>query len=226
MDVAKAYKALGGEFVTSPMALKKRLESIKALVFDWDGVFNAGAKGEDFPSSFNEPDSMGINLFRYFLWKQAKSTLPITGIITGADNPTAKYFAEREHLHFVFSSYKDKRLALDEFCSMHGFQPSEVCFFFDDVLDFSVAELVGLRIMIRREGSLLTQKYAAEHGLVDYYTGLHGDSGAIREAIEMMLGLSNAFEGVVDGRVALSPEYLQYWSDRQAVKTTFKSLQT
>ena len=42
-----------------------RLDKIKAFVFDWDGVFNNGAKDSEGASPFNEVDAMGTNLLRF-----------------------------------------------------------------------------------------------------------------------------------------------------------------
>ncbi len=223
MDVVKAFEAIGGEFVTPPDELLKKLEKVRAVIFDWDGVFNLGLKGENAPSNFVESDSMAINLFRYFLWKKDHYRLPISAIITGADNPTAKYFASREHFHMAFCKFRNKRHALNELCATYDLEPSEICFFFDDILDFSVAEMVGLRIMVHRDGSPLTHYYARARGLVDYYTGTQGGNGAIRESVEMMLGLANSFEMVTDDRMAISAEYQQYWLQRQAIETSSRT---
>lgn len=225
MDVVKTFEEVGGEFVTPPKELLARLQKIKAVVFDWDGVFNLGMKGENAPSNFVESDSMAINLFRYFLWRKNDFRLPIAAIITGADNPTAKYFAERENFHAAFCKFKNKRHALNELSATFNVEPDEVCFFFDDVLDFSVAELAGLRIMVNRDGSPLTRYYSKIRGLVDYHTGTQGGNGAIREAVEMMLGLSESFESIVDNRMQMSSEYQQYWLQRGAIVTSMRTFE-
>ena len=226
MDVVKAFEGIGGEFVTPPDEVLQRIQKIRAVVFDWDGVFNLGLKGENAPSNFVESDSMAINLFRYFLWKKNDFRLPVAGIITGADNPTAKYFATREHFHVAFCKFRNKRHALNELSATHDLEPEQICFFFDDILDFSVAELAGLRIMVHRDGSPLTHYYARERGLVDYYTACQGGHGAIRESVEMMLGLSNAFEEVTDDRMRISQEYQQYWLQRQAIEVSLRTFET
>ena len=66
------FTSNGGKFITPTSSLKYKLSNIKAVIFDWDGVFNSGEKG-GFPSSFNEVDSMGINMLRfgYFIMLQA-----------------------------------------------------------------------------------------------------------------------------------------------------------
>ena len=89
-----AFSALGGTFVTPAERIAERAAACRAVVFDWDGVFNSGAKGEGASSSFSEADSMGINLLRYGLWR-ARGRLPVAAVITGERNETAIRFATR-----------------------------------------------------------------------------------------------------------------------------------
>ena len=100
-----------GEIVFNEISLRDRVKHIKALVFDWDGVFNSGEKGE-VPSSFNEIDSMGINMLRFGYYLHNGEN-PYTAIVTGATNKTAKEWAEREHFHSVFFNVKHKADALN-----------------------------------------------------------------------------------------------------------------
>ena len=84
---AGMFQTLGARFVTAPEALQKKLSRIRALIFDWDGVFNAGQKGEGVTSHFTEPDSMGSNMLRFGLWLPQRR-MPIVAVITGVDNST------------------------------------------------------------------------------------------------------------------------------------------
>jgi len=83
------FSRLGGTFVTPIGTLIERMGTIRGFVSDWDGVFNQGAKGEGAESTYSEPDSMGINLLRYALWRE-HGELPIAALITGAENPSAR----------------------------------------------------------------------------------------------------------------------------------------
>ena len=138
-----------GEFLTSPELMAERLGKIKAFIFDWDGVFNNGVKNANGSSSFSEIDSMGTNMLRFnhFLRNQQ---IPHTAIITGENNIDAYTFASRECFSAVYYRILTKPDALHHFCAAHNINPSEVAFFFDDVLDLSVAGMVGLRIMAGR----------------------------------------------------------------------------
>ena len=106
------FSRLGGTFVTPIATLVERMSAIRGLVSDWDGVFNQGAKGEGAESTYSEPDSMGTNLLRYALWRK-HGQQPIAALITGAENPSARTFALREHFHAVYFGARNKTAAID-----------------------------------------------------------------------------------------------------------------
>lgn len=217
-EIGKVFRQLGGEFLLSPEALAARLAGIRAFVFDWDGVFNAGRKGGQTASTFGEADSMGTNLLRYALWRR-DGALPFVAVISGASNIVARQFAEREHFNAVFTGVRNKSDVFARVTAEHGIEPAECAFIFDDVNDFGPARQCGLRLMIRRRSSPLLLEYAATQGICDYVTGTEGGSGAVREVCEMLLGLSGAFDAVVASRTNFAPEYEHYFAARQMVTT-------
>ena len=217
--LAARFSRQGGVFLTPPEQIAERLRSVRGLVFDWDGVFNAGAKGEGAPSTFNEADSMGTNLLRYALWLAHGERLPFTAVITGVDNPSARSFAEREHLHAIYYNAKNKGVVLAELCAAHGLAPEELACVFDDVNDLGVAAACGVRVLVRRDASPLLQDYVARAGLCDYITAQPAERNAVREASELMLGLTGAFDRVVASRIAWDEPYARYFAARQAQPT-------
>ena len=142
--VIKLFKAAGGEFVSPPSVFIDKLKKIKAVLFDWDGVFNDGFKQGNEGSIFSEIDAMGTNLLRFALWKM-NGVLPVTAIITGENNPATLQLAQRESFHAVYSRMKNKAEAFGAFTTTYGLKTDEVLFFFDDVLDLSVALQCGCR---------------------------------------------------------------------------------
>ena len=110
------FSRLGGTFVTPIGTLVERMRTIRGFVSDWDGVFNQGAKGEGAESTYSEPDSMGTNLLRYALWRK-HGKLPIAALITGAENPSARNFALREHFHAIYFGSRNKTAAIEAFWS-------------------------------------------------------------------------------------------------------------
>ena len=223
VELEKCFSALGAVFLTPAAVIAQRLTSLRALVFDWDGVFNAGEKGGADPSTFTEADSMGTNLLRYALWRR-QGQMPITAIISGMDNPTAQQFAKREHFQVVYSSATDKSQAIAQLCVRYDLKTHEIGCVFDDVNDLSMAAVCGLRFLVRRDASPLLQDHVARRQLVDYLSA--GSSGhyVVREVAELLLGLMGVFDAVTDSRVSVDEDYKNYFAARQAVHTELLTL--
>lgn len=208
-----------GNFLTPREKLASKLGGIRAFVFDWDGVFNDGRKDLAGTSPFSEVDAMGTNLLRFnhFLLHQQQ---PFCAVISGEKNEISFSFARREHFHQVYFGIKHKIRALYHFCDQHKLNPSEIAFVFDDVLDFSVAEVAGIRIMIGRQSTLLLQEFARKNGLVDYITASDGGSHGLRESAELLMGLSGMYNETIDHRMRSSEIYRTYLSSRNEATTT------
>jgi len=211
--VEETFEAAGGVFVSSPAAVAARAARIRAVVLDWDGVFNQGGKGDGAPNGFYEADSMGLNLLRFGLWRRT-GALPAVALVTGEQNETAWRFACRESLDAVYLGVTDKRRALHHLCEKASLQPEEVALVFDDVNDLGMAERCGLRFMVRTSGSPLTRRYVVEHGLCDYVAGTDGANHAVREISELLLGLLGEYDGVVRARMALDADFVTYMQAR------------
>jgi len=216
-EIQQLFQNQGGEFISSPSFIQEKLKSIKAYIFDWDGVFNSGTKDENKSSSYSEPDSMGINLLRFGYWLENNYQLPFVAIVTGENNQTAIKLAERESFHHIYFSFKNKAVAFDHFLETFGLKAEEVAFCFDDVLDFPISRKCGLKFMIRRHASPLFTKYAIEHKYCDYITGQQGGNHAIREVSELILGLLDQHNLAVKERTDFSKLYTDYLDQRKTV---------
>ena len=216
--IAAEFQAIGARFVLPVEEFAQKLAHCRAVVFDWDGVFNAGQKGATATTGFNEPDSMGTNMLRYGLWRNA-GELPFTAIISGEKNDSAIAFAEREHLSEVFTGVPDKRLVIERICRNEGISPDQIACVFDDINDLPMAELCGLRLMVRRSANPLLTRYAEQRSLCDYVSGADSSSYAVREICELLLGLLGSYDRVLDSRVAYDQDYRNYLQERQAVVT-------
>jgi len=212
-DVLQIKSFFKGRFLAEPAAIQEKLFRIKAYVFDWDGVFNSGMKNEHGSSPFSEVDSMGVNMLRFNHYQRTGKT-PYTAVITGENNKSAVTLAKREHFDAVFYSVKHKREALDHLCKERGISPLEVACFFDDVLDLAIAEHCGLRVMMGRAANPLLLNLAAEKGFAEYITAADGDDHALREATELLLGVSGRFDDTIMNRVHYSEQYQQYLAQR------------
>lgn len=219
-----AFSKIGGKFITPYAKLKKQAATIKAYVFDWDGVFNDARKSGESQSYFTEVDSMGTNLVRFSHWLKNKRELPITAVISGEQNDAAHFFLSREHFHTGYFQAKNKRIAFDHFCEVYNLQPKQVAFVFDDVLDMSVAAIAGLRICVHRKANPLTNDFLLRHKLVDYFTSNSGANHAVREATELIMNLHGNSEEVFSSRMKYDETYKAYISARNAPETIFHSV--
>jgi 3-deoxy-D-manno-octulosonate 8-phosphate phosphatase (KDO 8-P phosphatase) len=214
------FSRLGGTFVTPIATLIERVRAIRGFVSDWDGVFNQGAKGEGAESTYSEPDSMGTNLLRYALWRE-HGELPIAALITGAENPSARSFALREHFHAVYFGSRNKTLAIEALCRTQRVSSDRLVCIFDDVNDLGMAFACGIRVFVQRSASPLLREYVVRQGLCDYVTAHSPERHAVREVCELLLGLLGSFEAVVASRVAWDASYAEYFAARQALGTEF-----
>ena len=218
--VAGRFIDLGGEFIRAVDQLVAKLGLIRALVFDWDGVFNNGSKGAGSASTFSEADSMGTNLLRYGLQRHHRR-MPVTAVITGEKNLSAREFVVREHFNCLYAGVKNKRLAVDHLCALFGLQSAAVACVYDDVNDLAMAGVCGVRFLIRRPASPLFAAYARDSGLCDYISGSGPDRHAVREISELFLGLLGQYSAVVGSRTAFDPDYRDFFSRRQTITPLF-----
>lgn len=217
-NIEKIFRAAGGEFISPPSLIQEKLQTTRAFIFDWDGVFNAGVKGERASSLFAEADSMGINMLR-FGWYRSTGVIPPAIIITGESNESALHLARREHFQAVYFNFRNKVDALHHVCEQIHFQPDSCAFFFDDVADLSLARLCGLQCLIRRKGGPLFERLVASSGWCDYITGRSGDENGVRECCELMLGLTGRYEATITERVDFSAQYQDYLTQRNSLET-------
>jgi 3-deoxy-D-manno-octulosonate 8-phosphate phosphatase (KDO 8-P phosphatase) len=213
-----------GTFFTDAALMAEKLKGIKAILFDWDGVFNNGHKTAEGSSSYSEIDAMGTNLLRFSRYLDSK-TMPYVAVMTGETNPAAFILAKREHFNAVYYSVKHKQDALEHLCRKDNLKPSEVLFVFDDVLDFTAAKLVGLRMMVTHSCNSILTKFAVNRQLVDYLTYHDGDNGAIREITELVLTLSRRFDETIENRMLYSDIYREYLKKRNEATTQFYTVE-
>lgn len=216
MSALKPFTTQGLRTTAPEPELLRRLARTKAVLFDWDGVFNDGLKDAEGGSPFSEVGSMGVNLLRFALWLR-NGSLPKAAVITGQHNPYAERFAQRERLHGVYMGFTNKPEAFDAFLAKHGLQTDEVAFFFDDVLDLPVAARCGLRIMIGSPVTAWLVEQVIARGEVDIVTANSGGNNGLREATDAVIALLANGAAVIDHRVNYSETYRRYLSERQAV---------
>lgn len=215
---ASLFAEIGGKFITSSEVITEKLSKVKAYIFDWDGVMNNAEKHDNKSSLFNEADSMGTNLLRYNFYYHF-GLLPYTAIISGERNEMAFHFSQREHFTSLYHRIPDKMVALNHFCEKYKLQASEICYFFDDVLDLSIAKQCGVRIFIHRKAGQMLQRYVINQKLADYITANESGNFAVREACELLIGLTGTFDNIVQDRVEYNENYRDYIRLRNNIVT-------
>ena len=219
-DIGHIKSFFKGRFLAQPAIIQEKLFGAKAFVFDWDGVFNNGVKDEHGSSPFSEVDAMGTNLLRFNHYLR-KGHTPLTAIISGEMNKAAFTLAKREHFEAVYYSMKNKKEALSHICNTNNILPDEVVYFFDDVLDLSIAEHCGLRIMVGRASNPLLLNLVQEKNLADYITAADGGNNGLREATELLMGLSERYDDTIMERVHYTEHYRQYIVLRNTPESSF-----
>lgn len=207
-----------GKFVSGASNVQVRLSKAKAFIFDWDGVFNNGFKLGQQGSGFSEVDSMGTNLLRFSHFLRTNQ-LPFTAIISGEKNESAQFFATREHFDMSFYKIAHKIDTLNYVCEHKKIKPEEVVYFFDDVLDLSIAKVCGLRILISKKATTLFIDHCIQNKLVDYISANDGGEHGIRESCEMLMSVNGNFNEVLEQRTELSDSYKEYINSRNSIAT-------
>ncbi|MBS1582114.1 MAG: phosphatase [Bacteroidetes bacterium] len=214
MDL-QAFTALGTRFLRPQNELVRRASGIRAVLFDWDGVFNDGWKDLEGGSPFSEVGSLGVNMLRFALWLK-DGALPTAAVITGQHNGHAERFVQRERFHGLYMGFINKPDAFEHFLRTYELVPEQVAFFFDDAIDLPVARRCGLRVMIGRSSGPLFTEHVIARGDADIITAHSGGANGLREATELVIGLLGRVAEVIDHRAAYTDTYQRYLQERNA----------
>ncbi len=213
----KPFTDNGLRVIGSEKELLRRLARTKAVLFDWDGVFNDGFKDAEGGSPFGEVGSMGVNLLRFALWLR-NGSLPKAAVITGQHNPFAERFAQRERLHGLYMGFANKPDAFDAFLAKHGLEADEVAFVFDDAIDLPVAARCGFRVLIGSPATAWFVEQVVARGEADLVTGNSGGNNGLREATDALIALLGNGPEVIAHRAGFTESYQRYLAERQAVE--------
>lgn len=216
-EVSEAFTSIGGRFLQPAEIIKTKLQSIKAFVCDWDGVFNNGFKSDIAPSVFSEVDAAGLNLMRYSYYNAHKS-IPLCSLITGEENPAAVHLTKRENIHFVFMKVLNKIDAINHLCKRHNITPAQVACVFDDMNDLSMARVCGLRFMINKSCNPAFQSFVINNNMCDYITGNEQPNYPLREICELVTALTGNYEQCILSRANFDDMYRKYLEQKKSVK--------
>ena len=171
-------------------ALWARAKQIKLLIMDVDGVMTDGKfyylplpNGGMFETKcFDSRDGLGLRLAHHAGLK--------TGIITGRSSPVIEARAKDLGIHFLEQNALEKIGPYERICAAAQVYDSEVCYVGDDLTDLPLLARVGLGVAVAN-GDVLVRKHA------HFRTRAVGGSGAVREAIELILAAQGKWKAIL-----------------------------
>ncbi|MFT7249834.1 MAG: 3-deoxy-D-manno-octulosonate 8-phosphate phosphatase (KDO 8-P phosphatase) [Arcticibacterium sp.] len=209
IELEDHFNTAGGQFISSAYTMQEKLQKIKAYIFDWDGVFNDGFKLSTQGSGFSEVDSAGVRLLRYAHY-QARKSNSILAIITGAENPTAKWFIKKQNGNALYQKAINKNVAFKHFCTKNELLPEEVAFIYDDVIDIEIAQQCGLSFCIGRLANPLFLNFVENNSLADYITASQGNEHGVREVCELLVGLYGSYDECLKNVINREDSYREH----------------
>lgn len=156
-----------------------RLQSMKTLVFDMDGVLTDGGliiqDGDNWYRRMNVKDGYAIQL-------AVKKEYRII-VISGSDSPPAEARLRKLGVQDVFMQVKEKRKFLQDFAARESLDFSKMVYMGDDIPDFEVMQLVEI--------AACPQDAVPEiRSVADYISPFRGGEGCVRDLIEKVLKLN------------------------------------
>ncbi len=166
--------------------LKKKIQLIKALVLDVDGVMTNGSIIQDHEGReskvFNAHDGLGLYL--------ARVNGLIIGLITGRKTTVVEKRAKELKVKYLAMGAIDKIPHYEEFKEKFDLKDEEIAYVGDDILDIPVMLKCGLPIS--PENGRDEVKAVAE-----YTTQASGGNGAVREVIELIFKNQEKWDKVI-----------------------------
>lgn len=166
---------------------KERLEKIKMLVLDLDGVFTDGTiiiNGDGSEAKrYSVLDGHGIKL-----WHRAGFT---TAIISGREAKATSIRAKQLDIEYVFQDCKEKLPVYEKLLADTGLKPEQTAYIGDEVIDIPLIRRAGLGVAVR--GAVEEVKEYA-----DYITDKRGGEGAVREVVEIILKTTGKWDKLME----------------------------
>ena len=171
----------------SPDFDKSKLNDIKMLILDVDGVLTNGAImiNDDGVESkmFNVLDGHGVKL-----WQRAGNKV---AIISGRAVNVTSVRAAQLGIEYVFQGCKEKKPVYEQLLENAMLTAKQVAFIGDDVVDIPIARNVGFAVAVKNAVEELKQQS-------DYTTEKNGGAGAVREVVELILKQQGKWDALME----------------------------
>jgi len=165
--------------------VRRRIEGIKLLVLDVDGVLTDGRlfyhdDGTE-SKAFDVRDGHGIKMLQHAGIESA--------LISGRSCPMVEKRAADLGITEVTQGVRDKVPILAKLLSQKGLKPEHAAFVGDDVVDLTVMNRVGFSVAVADASEFLFDT-------ANYVTVAPGGRGAVREVAELILAVKDLWEKV------------------------------
>jgi len=168
------------------MKLEQRMQGIKLILSDIDGVMTSGGITYDNQGvetkTFHVRDGMGIKL-----WQRTGYRF---GIITARSSHIVKLRMDELNVDLVRQGAENKLEIADAIMKEMSLTPEQTCYIGDDLTDMALLQTVGLSASVS-DGAPEVKK------AVHLVTKAGGGLGAIRELIESILKSQNRWQELV-----------------------------
>ena len=157
------------------MISQEKINKIKALVLDIDGVLTDGRMGYsagDEVKFFNAHDGHGIKMLARAGFK--------VGALSGRQAEANRKRAKELSFDFLYENKKNKKEAFAVLLKENNLKAEECLYVGDDVVDLPVLRQVGIAVAVAN-----APEYMDEY--IDFRTKAAGGYGAVREVCEWLL---------------------------------------
>lgn len=169
------------------MDIIDKIQRIKAIVFDIDGVLTDGGIIYDNSGMeikrFNVKDGQIISYL--------KKAGFIVGAITGRNSQVVKNRCEELNLDFHYHGSSDKLIQYEKIKKEYFLKDEEISYIGDDIIDLSILSRCGVS-----GAPYDAREYIKEH--VDLVTQAKGGEGALRDFADIILKEKNLLEKIID----------------------------
>ena len=166
-------------------ALLERLQKVKLLLLDVDGILTDGGiyvGAETEFKRFNIQDGLGLRLAQ-------KAGIKV-GWISARPSFASATRAVELKVDYLFQGDTGKIAAAEDILKKAGVPWSDVCFMGDDVVDLGLLRRAGLAISV-------ANAIEEAKGVAHYVTKAAGGHGAVREAVHLILKAQNKWDALV-----------------------------
>lgn len=165
---------------------KERLEKIKLLLLDVDGVMTDGAIIYDAENKeikqFHVRDGLGIRL-------AMRAGIKV-GVVTGRRSEALIHRCRNLGIELIYDGVADKAALLNEIKSQTALSAEEIAFIGDDLVDLPIMKKVGLSIAVADAHDIVKAR-------ADIVTKARGGAGAVREICESLLKSQHQWEAIL-----------------------------